>query len=102
MQNGSNDKIKGYHLYAPAQFSISELAPVGGLIGLERGSSRGWRDAGHHEERSEKGRKDIFNLQEFLITLIRLVWRNKYTERTNSFCTGQHNHIQILIFQNLV
>ncbi len=47
LQNGSNDKVKGYHLYAPAQFSISELAPVGGLIGLESCTSRGWRDAEH-------------------------------------------------------
>lgn len=45
LQNGSDDQIKGSHLHAPAQFSISELAPVGGLIGLERGTSRGWRDA---------------------------------------------------------
>ena len=38
---GQMAKIQGYHLYAPAQFSISELAPVGGLIGLESCSSRG-------------------------------------------------------------
>lgn len=65
-QNGSNDKIKGCHLYAPAQFSISELAPVGGLIGLESSSSRGWRDAEH--DGGGVGKEDTdacFHPQEF-------------------------------------
>lgn len=62
LQNGSNDKIKGSHLYAPAQFSISELAPVGGLIGLESCTSRGWRDAEHDGGGVRKKEKKWFFL----------------------------------------
>lgn len=47
-RSGSNDvKMKSCRRYAPARFSISASAPVGGLIGLKRLTSRRWRSAEH-------------------------------------------------------
>lgn len=83
-------------------FSISELAPVGGLIGLERGSSRGWRrDAGHDGGRGvrERGGKKCLICKSFDHFEAEQNIYRKDKQLANK--SAQESKI-ILIFQNLV